>query len=177
VIAHVVTGVRLLLVWPLYLFIGRDDLAATIGAALVIAVAIASDFADGFLARKLGSASAAGRAFDHATDFLFVTAGLVAGIERGVFPALLPALIAVAFAQYVIDSYWLRRERQLVMSQLGRWNGILYFFPLCGDVLIRLGLGFLEPVLWLLCWALVATTAASIGDRALAVVRSRSVRE
>ena len=95
---------------------------------------------------------------------------------RGEFPALLPLLVVVAFAQYVIDSYWLHQERELRMSSLGRWNGILYFAPLVGEVLVRtgilaaLGLGALGPLVLWIAWALVASTLVSIGDRALALI-------
>ena len=115
----------------------REELAWL--AALAIVLAIATDLLDGPVARRRGTASAAGRAFDHTADFLFVTAGLLGGALRGVFPLLLPILVVIAFAQYVVDSYWLHRTRELRMSPLGRWNGILYFVPSCGDVLVRTG--------------------------------------
>ena len=51
--------------------------------------------------------------FDHASDFLFVTSGMFAGAFRGAFPWILPALITAAFAQYVIDSYWIHRQTKL----------------------------------------------------------------
>ena len=82
--------------------------------------------------------------FDHATDFLFVTAGIVAGATRGAFPWLLPSVIIAAFAQYVIDSYWIHRHAKLRGSKLGRYNGMLYFAPSCVDALIRMGLRFLQ---------------------------------
>ena len=102
------------------------------------------------IARRRGTASAAGGLFDHATDCLFVAAGLAGGAARGAFPWVLPALVVAAFAQYVADSYWLHRGRSLRGSRLGRWNGILYFAPLVGDILVRLGWTWLRPALTLL---------------------------
>ncbi|MFI5316283.1 MAG: CDP-alcohol phosphatidyltransferase family protein, partial [Myxococcota bacterium] len=134
-------------------------------------VAIASDLADGPLARARGTASAVGRALDHGADFAFVDAGLFAAARAGAVPWLLPALVAVAFAQYVADSYWLRRAGELRMSGLGRWNGVLYFTPLGGALLVQLGADFLaSPNRWL-AWALIASTAVSIVDRALSLRR------
>ena len=138
---------------------------------MIFVIAIVSDIVDGPIARRQGTASEGGRAADHTVDFLFVTCGLMAGAARGVFPWILPLLIAAAFGQYVIDSYWLHRQRQLRMSQLGRYNGILYFVPLGGDILIRLGLSFLEPLLLPVCGALVVSTLLSIGDRLAALYR------
>ena len=45
-------------------------------------------------------------------------------------PEILPILITVAFSQYVLDSYFLYRQKNLRMSFLGRWNGVFYFGPL-----------------------------------------------
>jgi phosphatidylglycerophosphate synthase len=168
--AHLLTGVRLLIVIPAALaFAGSAELLP----AILVAVAIATDYWDGILARRLGTASPAGRLFDHSTDFLFVTGGLSGASAAGVVPVVLPLLIAIAFTQYVIDSYFLHREKQLRMSRLGRWNGILYFAPLVIIALARLpgvsGIGgALLALATVASWALVLSTMASIVDRALA---------
>jgi phosphatidylglycerophosphate synthase len=175
--AHALTALRLALALPFAWWMSQGGAAAANWAAFAIALAIATDLADGPIARRSGRASAAGRAFDHTSDFLFVLGGLLGGALRGVFPVLLPVLVAVAFAQYVVDSYWLHRVRELRMSRLGRWNGILYFVPLVGDVLVRTGLlealslGVLAPLVPWIAWALVATTLVSIVDRLLALSR------
>ena len=176
-VANLLTGLRLLAAPAFAFWMARGDTRSAAIAAALIVVAIASDLIDGPLARRMGAASAFGRAFDHTTDFVFISAGLCAGALRGAFPWLLPLSIAIAFGQYVVDSYWLHRERELRMSALGRLNGTLYFFPLCGDLLSRLGvfsllgLQILEPAVLWLAWSLVATTLLSIVDRALALTR------
>jgi len=134
--------------------------------ALVIwAAALVTDILDGPIARRRGTVTAWSGTFDHASDFLFVTSGLFAGAWRGAFPWILPALITAAFAQYVIDSYWIHRHTKLRGSKLGRYNGIFYFVPTCGDCLARLGISFLAPLITILCWLLVATTLVSMGQR------------
>ena len=86
---------------------------------MLVTAAIVTDYYDGKVARRTGAASAGGMLFDHTTDFLFVTAGLAgAAWGTGRVPALLPALVVVAFSQYVLDSYFLHRQRQLRMSRL-----------------------------------------------------------
>lgn len=175
--ANLLTGLRLVSAPVFAFYMAKPELGAAKIAAGLIVFAILSDLLDGRLARRSGSVTAFGRVFDHTTDFIFVTVGLCAGATRGEFPWALPLVIALAFSQYVVDSYWLRRERELRMSSLGRLNGILYFFPLCGDLLARLGvferlgLDILGPAVLWLAWALVATTLASIVDRALALTR------
>ena len=169
--ANLLTALRLLLIFPFVFLMTRADASSAAVAGMIFVLAIVSDIVDGPVARRQGTVTERGRAADHAADFLFVTCGLLAGATRGVFPWMLPFLIAVAFTQYVVDSYWLHRQRQLRMSQLGRWNGVFYFVPLGGDILIRLGLGFLEPLLLPVCGALVISTLLSIGDRLAALYR------
>jgi len=167
--ANALTALRLLLVVPFALLMAQGDARPAALAALVLAAAIATDLLDGPVARRRGTVTAAGAAFDHTVDCLFVTGGLAAGATRGVFPWILPVLVAAAFAQYGVDSYWLHHRRALRTSRLGRWNGILYFAPLGGDILIRLGLDGLQPLLTLLVWGLVVSTVVSMGERLGAV--------
>jgi CDP-diacylglycerol--glycerol-3-phosphate 3-phosphatidyltransferase len=138
-----------------------------------MAIAIVTDLLDGPVARRRGTAGAFGGTFDHATDCVFVVSGLVGGVLRGVFPWLLPVLVVVAFTQYTVDSYWFHRQGGLRGSRLGRYNGILYFFPLCGDTLVRLGLAFLRPAVTALCWMLVLSTCISMGERVMLARRAR----
>ena len=77
-----------------------------------------------------------------------------------------------SFAQYFVDSYFVHRQRALRGSRLGRYNGILYFVPLCLDILVRLGFNFLQPVLTLLVWLLVVSTLVSMGQRLVSTRRA-----
>ena len=171
--AHALTAARLLLTVPFALVMAHGSARAAWLAALTLTVAITTDLLDGAIARRQGTASAAGGVFDHTTDCLFVTVGLAAGAMRGAVPWLLPVLVAAAFAQYVVDSYWLHRGRSLRTSRLGRWNGILYFAPLGGDILIRLGLPSLRPLLAAMVWLLVASTVLSMGERLVLLFTAR----
>ena len=156
-----------------------------IAPALLIAflvVAILTDYFDGIVARKTNAASAGGQLFDHTTDFLFVTIGLAGAALQNQVTGILPVLIAVAFSQYVLDSYFLYREKKLRMSFLGRWNGIFYFVPLVMIALSRLDLfGALGPLLaqgaLYLSYVLVLSTIASIIDRAIAPLRSQPMQD
>jgi phosphatidylglycerophosphate synthase len=153
------------LAYPFFRAMGMEGGDAALIAAACFVVAVATDLLDGALARRLGTASARGRTLDHTADFLFVVAGLLGAAGRGALPFLLPIVVGLAFAQYVVDSLLLEGREQLRMSRLGRWNGVLYFFPPAGDMLVRLGLGLLAPAVVGLSWALVLTTLASMGER------------
>jgi phosphatidylglycerophosphate synthase len=140
---------------------------APLAAALVLALAVASDVADGRLARRRAEASPLGGLLDHGVDAAFVSAGSAALAAEGALPLALPPMIAAAFAQYALDSHG--APGGLRGSRLGRWNGIAYYVavatPLVRDAL---SLGWPGPALVLgMGWLLVGSTALSMLDRAL----------
>lgn len=177
--AHVITSLRLLAVVPAAWAFSRAGSVSPWLLVLLVTVAIVSDLADGRVARRTGTASPKGMLFDHTTDCLFVTAGLAGASIAGLLPVALPVLIPIAFSQYVLDSYFLHRQRQLRMSSLGRWNGIFYFAPLVMITIAQLHLPLLSGLARVLvrpCAVLLAiSTVASIGDRAMAPVRASAV--
>ena len=163
--ANALTAIRLLLVLPFAFFMAKTDERSAIFALVAWAVALTTDCFDGPIARRSGTVTPLSGTFDHTSDFLFVTSGLFAGAWRGAFPWILPVLITAAFTQYFIDSYWVHRQVKLRGSKLGRYNGMLYFVPTCMEILIRLGLRFLQPLLSILVWLLVLSTLVSMGQR------------
>lgn len=176
--ANVLTAVRLALVLPAAVAYARPELLAPGIVALLLGVAIATDYLDGPVARMRGTASPKGQLFDHSTDCLFVTAGLTGAAIAGSVTPILPVLIPLAFGQYVVDSYVWCRQRQLRASFLGRWNGILYFVPLVLIAASRLSFpagiaSFLLLTAAALGYLLVASTVVSVIDRATTPFRSR----
>ena len=168
--ANALTLLRLLAAPFLVLSISEGNNWA---ATAVFFFAVATDFADGFVARRFDETSALGRLIDHSTDAIFVSLGTAALAFQGTLPALLPTLIAASFLQYALDS------RTPVVSgprpsSLGRWNGIAYFVILATPIVRdALGLGWPGPTLVLaLGWLLVASTLVSMADRLRVSLRS-----
>jgi len=178
--AHAITTLRLLAVAPAVWAFSRPDHVSPWMLALIVVVAIVSDLVDGKVARRTGSASAGGMLFDHTTDCLFVTAGLAGAAMAGLLPVILPVLVPVAFSQYVLDSYFLHRQRQLRMSSLGRWNGVFYFAPLVMIAIAALHLPGVSALARLLvrpsAVLLAVSTGVSIIDRAVAPLRVNTAR-
>nr|MCS5637972.1 CDP-alcohol phosphatidyltransferase family protein [Myxococcota bacterium] len=118
--ANAVTAVRVpmapLCAWAIV----NDDLGLALGS---FAVAVISDLLDGRIARSRGEVSRAGGILDHASDALFVAAGLAAYAALGLVPWLLAPLLALAFVQYALDSRVLS-GRRLRSSRVGRLNGV-----------------------------------------------------
>ena len=143
-------------------------------ALAVFALAVATDVADGIVARRFEEQSGFGRLFDHAADAAFVTGGAAALAHAGILPPLLPTLIAVSFFQYALDAKVTKASGPRP-SSLGRWNGIAYYvivaIPIVRDAL---QIGWPAPGLILaLGWLLVGSTLMSMGDR---MIQGRSYR-
>ncbi len=168
-LANALTLLRLALA-PLnaILIIAGEDLAA----AGIFVLAVASDLADGPLARRQGGPTHLGSVLDHGSDAVFVVLGLGAFATRGLVPPVLPALLILAFAQYSLDSnVW--AGRRLRASFLGRWNGISYF-ALLGTLSIRNAIGLSWPsdaLMLVMGWLLAVSTLISMIDRILALRR------
>jgi phosphatidylglycerophosphate synthase len=168
--ANALSLIRLALVPLLGAAIVHDH---PLAAGALFALAVATDLADGAVARRRNQASPLGGVLDHAVDATLCVVGLAAWAWRGEAPALLAPLVAVAFVQYVLDSRALA-GRPLRASALGRWNGIAYYV-LVAVPIYRDALGLVWPAgSWVLAagWLLAASTAVSIADRLLALRRA-----
>ena len=150
-------------------------------ATLVFTAAVASDLLDGPLARRRGTVSALGGVLDHTADAVFVAASLwaIAYVEAqskiDLVPGVLPWLVALAFAQYLLDSKALT-GKPLRASWLGRVNGIAYFV-IAGAVMTR------EATQWywlpgeIVYWfglAVTVSTLASMADRLRALTARKN---
>jgi cardiolipin synthase len=146
------------------LVLAIDSGAAPLAVALFV-LAVATDFADGFVARRFGEESGLGRLVDHSTDAIFVSAGTAALACADRLPVLLPTLIALSFIQYAVDTR--NPDTGPRPSPLGRWNGIAYYVVLAVPIFKdALGLGWPpEGLIAAMGWALVATTLVSMADR------------
>jgi len=168
--ANGLTLLRLLLAPALALAV-VDGAAAT--ATALFWLAVATDVADGRVARRFGEVSAHGRLVDHAADATFATLGTAALAWTGALPAILSPLIAVAFAQYAIDARF-HGLRELRPSRLGHWNGIAYYVIVAVPI-TRDAFDLVWPNAALVqgCgWLLVASTLVSMTGRLRLALRT-----
>ena len=139
----------------------------------VFVAAVVTDLVDGPLARKFDAATESGAVLDHLADCIFVTSSLIALAFHEHVPLVLPPIIAAAFIQYLIDSRV--GDGGLRGSRLGRWNGIAYFVAV-GIPISILGLQLsaapIEAANYF-GWVLVATTAISMIERVVLLLRYR----
>jgi phosphatidylglycerophosphate synthase len=161
--ANTLTLSRVLLALPLALAILNDE---AVVATAIFWIAVATDVADGRVARRRGEVGEHGRLFDHAADALFVSIGAAALAYVGALPHLLAPSIAFAFVQYAFDSR-APGDREPRASRLGHWNGIAYYVAVATPI-IRDTVGFSWPsstLVMALGWLLVASTGVSMASR------------
>jgi len=106
-------------------------------ALLLVVIGGGTDLIDGWVARRMESASERGRWFDHIADITFLLAGFVALALIGKVSAVAPLAIAGAFGFYVVDSLRRSEARSLVASRLGHLSGVLNYAVL-GTVVFSL---------------------------------------
>ena len=137
-------------------------------AALVFAVVAGSDVVDGRLARRFGTASRAGLAFDHGADILFLLTALGTYAALDAIPWWVPAAVAGSFGCYVLDA--LRpppAPPRWGVDRLGHFGGVANWVMV--GVLIgnrTVGLGWLPPpVMQALCAVVLLYSVAAIVGR------------
>jgi phosphatidylglycerophosphate synthase len=91
----------------------------------IAVIAIASDFLDGWVARRLRVESVAGRWLDAIADVMFILTAMACEVIASRLPIYVPILVAALFAQYAADSA-LRTGRPIA-SRIGHWCGIVNY--------------------------------------------------
>lgn len=146
-------------------------------------VAVATDFLDGRVARRHGTASGRGQLFDHATDVLLVGASLVVFAASGRISWWVPAAVLGAVAAYA-HAVWrerfvgtdgpggIRPDAGRARSALGHAAGVLNY-GLVGILAVDVAIPAVVPA-WLLGTTAVTTVAANTLAVASRIVSGRS---
>lgn len=91
-------------------------------------LAAASDWLDGRLARRAGTASRRGAVLDNVADIAFVLGGLSTAAILGLVPWIVPASIALSAGAYAVASRSARPTGGgLARSRVGHWGGVLNY--------------------------------------------------
>lgn len=172
-IANLVTGSRIVLAVPAYLFAVRPSMLA--GLALTVAVAGLTDLVDGTIARRFDRPSKFGAALDPVADGFFYGAVAVGLSVGGGYPTWLALVVVV---RYLVPNVvggvlvLLKRLPALRHTFFGQLSTTLIAVLLGGLALLR-GLGLptssivlaaevLIPLTTLLAWIELARTARSL---------------
>jgi phosphatidylglycerophosphate synthase len=85
----------------------------------LLAFCAATDYFDGYLARKLDVTSRFGAYYDATTDFILMIGIFTIFYAVGFYPVWLLLLIAAAFAQFVVSSFFAKK----LYDPVGRYLG------------------------------------------------------
>lgn len=148
-IPNVISLARLALIPVLvWLLVGKDDLAA---AGWLLGFIGATDWVDGYLARRLNQVSELGKALDPIADRLAVVAALVFGIAAGGLPAWFGAAILVREAIMSAGALylWLKVRDTLDVRRLGKASTFALYMSIPAFFVGRgADIGVLEGFAW-----------------------------
>lgn len=129
-IPNLISAARIALV-PVFLWLvfGRDDLTA---AGLLIGGIGATDWVDGFVARRLGQVSELGKVLDPLADRLAVVAAVVAGWVSGALPWPIALLIAGREVAVAVGALALiaRARARLEVRYVGKLATFMLYFAI-----------------------------------------------
>jgi cardiolipin synthase (CMP-forming) len=104
-IPNAISATRILLI-PVFCALIVDRSTTRAGLILFVVV-VATDWVDGWIARRTGSVSELGKILDPVADRLSIGAGLIALVVRGAFPLWAALLILVRDAAVLLGAAWL----------------------------------------------------------------------
>ncbi|HRD90326.1 MAG TPA: CDP-diacylglycerol--glycerol-3-phosphate 3-phosphatidyltransferase [Accumulibacter sp.] len=145
-----------------WLRVGERDLAAT----LIFVVAAATDWLDGYLARRWQQTSAFGAFLDPVADKLMVAATLIVLVQLGRLDAILAAIIIGREITISALREWMARigaHRSVAVSMIGKIKTtaqmiaiplLLYFQPLLGVSAFELGTWLIYVAAVLTLWSM-----------------------
>ena len=91
--------------------------------SLCFLLALVSDLADGYLARRFSVSSKFGAKFDVTVDFVFITGVFLYFVLHGLYPIWILGLIVFMFAQFIVTSLL----SKVLYDPLGKYyGGFLY---------------------------------------------------
>ena len=132
-----------------WLLLGADNVVA---ATVLFVVIAATDWIDGYLARRLNQVSRLGKALDPVADRLMIASAVIAGLIAEIVPSQV-GIVLIAREVYmaaVTLFFFVRTRRTLDVRKLGKWATFLVYSSI-GWFYIA-AIPFLETVVTPLAW-------------------------
>jgi phosphatidylglycerophosphate synthase len=131
----------------------------------LLAFSAATDFFDGYSARKLGATSSFGAYYDAITDFALVIGAFVFFTVKGFYPVWLPLLITASFVLFIFTS----RLSKKIYDPIGKYIGSALYIG------IVLTLVFPEQITYsFVQYAFVVFFVISLGSRVICLTKNRN---
>jgi phosphatidylglycerophosphate synthase len=131
---------------------------------ILLAFSAATDFFDGYSARKLKSTSRFGAYYDATTDFTLVIGTFAFFATKGFYPIWLLLLISASFVQFLLTSHYAKK----IYDPVGKYIGSALYI---GIVLTLVFPG--QSTYSFVQFAFVVFFLVSLGSRIVSLTRSR----
>ncbi len=147
---------------PLFLYLyDLGDVDAYLG---LLTFCAATDYIDGYFARKLDAVTCFGTYFDSAADFCLMFSIFTFFSVIGVYPFWLPLLIAIAFLQFLATS----RIFKKLYDPVGKYLGSALYIGVVLTLLVPL-----QVIFDFVQYAFVVFFLISLYSRAISIQRQR----
>ncbi len=146
------------------LFVYFFDLGNIIACLGLLAFCAATDFFDGYAARKLEATTKFGTYFDSATDFTLMFCIYSYFAILGTYPFWLPLLILLSFTQFLVTS----RIFKKLFDPVGKYLGSALYIGVVLTLLFPL-----RAVFYFVQYAFVVFLLISLASRAISIVRKK----
>lgn len=166
-IPNVLSAIRLTLVGVFAsVFFGVQSEAGTRAALIIFAVAEATDVADGFLARRYGWITDAGKILDPLADKLMQCTALICLVISKMIPIWYAAPYILKELVMLCGGFIIIRKRKIVVVSniFGKGAAVMFFATICAAMLIS------KPFQPAIPWQINALCAVSLGLTVLALV-------
>jgi phosphatidylglycerophosphate synthase len=163
IVAHVLTGLRIIAAPFLWLSIIGDRLDI---AFAILVLAAASDVMDGRMVRRFGKPSVLGGYYDATADFVVLFTAFLAFAAIGAFPTWLPALVALAFVLFLMTS----RAGPTIYDPVGRYIGAILYVAAIATAFAPLA-WMQAAIQWTTLTSLAFTMVARLFYAAVALMR------
>lgn len=159
-ISTVLSFSRIALLAPLAYFLFADVPSNRVWAAGVMLVAAATDFLDGYLARRLHQVTDFGKIIDPLADKIAVGGAITMLVMIGAVQFWYVALVIVRDVLILLGGLYIKSKKNIITQS--NWPGkIAVFFVTLVMVLSVLNQSFLEGLTHVVIWASVVLMGAS----------------
>lgn len=159
------TAISSLRLVALPLFFYLYSISNVAACLALLAFCAATDYFDGYFARKLGATSKFGAYYDATTDFTLMIGIFALFTFQGFYPIWLVLLIAVSFIQFIITSVYAKK----LYDPVGRYLGSALYIGVVLTLLfpVQVTYSFVQ-------YAFVGFFLVSLASRILSLTKKQS---
>jgi CDP-diacylglycerol---glycerol-3-phosphate 3-phosphatidyltransferase len=156
-----ISSLRLAALPLFFIFFVNKNLTANLA---LLALCAATDFLDGYMARKLNVSSQFGAYFDASTDFTLMFGAYIIFTLYGFYPFWLPLLIATSFALFLATS----RLSKKIYDPVGKYTGSALYIGVVLTLVFPVWavLGFVQ-------FAFLVYFLVSLASRTVSILKNR----